>query len=103
MSTAKTFREDFDILINSDYVYFDNAATSQRPRQVLEAVDSFYKTKNANPLRGLYDWSMDATEAYENARKKVAEFIGAGRPEDGPWASYRHADRWKCPGRGVYV
>jgi cysteine desulfurase/selenocysteine lyase len=82
MSTAKTFREDFDILINSDYVYFDNAATSQRPRQVLEAVDSFYKTKNANPLRGLYDWSMDATEAYENARKKVAEFIGAGRPEE---------------------
>ncbi len=82
MSTAKTFREDFDILINSDYVYFDNAATSQRPRQVLEAVDSFYNTKNANPLRGLYDWSMDATEAYENARKKVAEFIGAGRPEE---------------------
>ena len=82
MNLAETFRKDFDILNGSDYVYFDNAATSQRPRQVLEAIENFYKTKNANPLRGLYDWSMDATEAYENARKKVAGFIGAGRPEE---------------------
>jgi cysteine desulfurase/selenocysteine lyase len=82
MSTAKTFRKDFDILNNGDYVYFDNAATSQRPRQVLEAIENFYKTKNANPLRGLYDWSVEATDAYENARKKVADFICAGRAEE---------------------
>ena len=82
MGNLQEFRKDFDILNSGDYVYFDNAATSQRPRQVLEAVENFYKTKNANPLRGLYDWSMDATEAYENARKVVADFIGAGRSEE---------------------
>ena len=82
MGNPQDFRKDFDILNSGDYVYFDNAATSQRPRQVLEAVENFYKTKNANPLRGLYDWSMEATEAYEDARKTVADFIGAGRSEE---------------------
>ena len=82
MGNLQEFRKDFDILNSGDYVYFDNAATSQRPRQVLEAVENFYKTKNANPLRGLYDWSMEATEAYENARKTVADFIGADRSEE---------------------
>ena len=53
MSTLGDFRKDFDILTNGDYVYFDNAATSQRPRQVLDAVSTFYKERNANPLRGL--------------------------------------------------
>ncbi len=76
MKNLEEFRNDFDILKSGEYVYFDNAATSQRPRQVLEAVSEFYKTTNANPLRGLYDWSMGATEMYENARKKVADFIG---------------------------
>ena len=77
MKNLEEFRNDFDILKSGEYVYFDNAATSQRPRQVLEAVEGFYKTTNANPLRGLYDWSMGATEMYENARKKVADFVGA--------------------------
>ena len=77
MKNLEEFRNDFDILKSGEYVYFDNAATSQRPRQVLEAVEGFYKATNANPLRGLYDWSMGATEMYENARKKVADFIGA--------------------------
>lgn len=76
MSTSADYRKDFDILKDGQYVYFDNAATSQRPRQVLDAVSNFYKTANANPLRGLYDWSMEATEAYENARKTVADFLG---------------------------
>lgn len=71
------YREDFEILRSGEYIYFDNAATSQRPDQVLRAVTDFYKTANANPLRGLYDWSMAATDAYENARKNVASFIGA--------------------------
>lgn len=82
MSNVADYRKDFDILNSGDYVYFDNAATSQRPNQVLDAVTSFYKTANANPLRGLYDWSMAATDAYENARKKVAGFIGADSTEE---------------------
>ena len=82
MRELADFRKDFDLLNSGDYVYFDNAATSQRPRQVLDAVTQFYKTANANPLRGLYDWSMAATEHYENARKKVADFIGAARAEE---------------------
>ncbi len=82
MASLGDFRKDFDIINSGDYVYFDNAATSQRPRQVLEAVSDFYKTANANPLRGLYDLSMAATEAYENARATVADFIGASRPEE---------------------
>lgn len=82
MSNLGDFRKDFDQLNSGDYVYFDNAATSQRPRQVLEAVSNFYKTANANPLRGLYDWSMAATDAYENSRAVVADFIGASRAEE---------------------
>jgi cysteine desulfurase/selenocysteine lyase len=82
MKNVTEYRKDFDILNSGDYVYFDNAATSQRPNQVLEAVSNFYKTVNANPLRGLYDWSMAATDAYENARKKVAGFIGADKSEE---------------------
>ncbi len=73
----KRIREDFPILKDPDYIYFDNAATSQRPAAVLKAVEDFYRTTNANPLRGLYEWSIGATEAYEGAREKVASFLGA--------------------------
>lgn len=76
MKTLAEYRKDFDILSAGDYIYFDNAATSQRPRQVLEAVTDFYKIANANPMRGLYDWSMEATRLYEEARSLVADFIG---------------------------
>lgn len=82
MSTLGDFRKDFDILTNGDYVYFDNAATSQRPRQVLDAVSTFYKERNANPLRGLYDWSMWATESYEDSRAVVADFLGGVSTEE---------------------
>ena len=58
-------------------VYLDNAATTQKPRQVNEAVTRFYEEANANPLRGVYDLSVKATEAYESAREKVANLIGA--------------------------
>ncbi len=74
---VKEIRNDFPILSDDKIIYFDNAATSQRPVQVLEAIDAFYRTKNANPLRGLYRWSVEATDAYEEARHTVAEFIGA--------------------------
>ncbi len=82
MSSIADFREDFDILRSGEYVYFDNAATSQRPRQVLDAVSNFYRTANANPLRGLYDWSMEATLEYEKARSAVADFIGGVSSEE---------------------
>ena len=70
-------RDDFPIIKNNNVVYFDNAATAQRPVQVLKAVEDFYITTNANPLRGLYAWSVGATDAYENARSRVAHFINA--------------------------
>ncbi|MBR1423288.1 MAG: SufS family cysteine desulfurase [Ruminococcus sp.] len=57
--------------------YLDNSATQQKPRQVLEAVEKYYREENANPLRGLYDLSVKATEAYEGARTAVKKFIGA--------------------------
>ena len=58
-------------------IYLDNAATAQRPVQVLEAVNDFYETKNANPLRGLYKLGVNATEAYESARETVRKFLNA--------------------------
>lgn len=74
---AEDFRQDFPIFQGNDYIYFDNAATSQRPQAVIDAVADFYQRSNANPLRGLYDWSVDATDRYEHARSTVARFIGA--------------------------
>ena len=73
------FQEDFPIFRDNDVIYFDNAATTQRPVQVMDAMRAFNDECNANPLRGLYDWSVRATEAYEDARHTVAEFIGAER------------------------
>ena len=71
------YRKDFPILQNRDTVYIDNAATSQRPQCVIDAENDFYLNHNANPLRGAYPLSVEATDIYENARKKVAKFIGA--------------------------
>ncbi len=71
------FIKDFPAFDDRRYIYFDNAATTQRPRCVTEAIEEFYRSKNANPLRGLYEWSIKATDAYENAREKAAKFIGA--------------------------
>jgi len=66
---------------NKKLVYLDNAATSQRPQSVLGAMDTFYKTTNANIHRGVYTLSEEATKAYEKAREKVAEFINADHSE----------------------
>jgi cysteine desulfurase/selenocysteine lyase len=74
---VQKLRNDFPILRDGKYVYFDNAATAQRPVQVEDAMRRFTETTNANPLRGLYEWSVGATEQYENARRTVAKFIGA--------------------------
>ncbi len=82
MARPEDFRADFPILNKGDYIYFDNAATSQRPSVVVDAIRDFYENANANPLRGLYDWSVEATDRYENARKTVADFIGASSTEE---------------------
>lgn len=76
------FKEDFEILNSKEIVYLDSGATTQKPRQVLEKIDEFYKTQNANPHRGAYSLSMEATESYENTRKKIAKFINARNAEE---------------------
>ena len=80
---VKKIREDFPLLLaNPDLTYLDSAATSQKPACVLRAEREFYECHNANPLRGLYELSENATECYEDARKTVQHFIGAARPEE---------------------
>ncbi len=61
----------------NDLIYLDNAATTQKPVSVIEAVESYYKVMNSNIHRGVHTLSAKATEAYENARSRVAEFINA--------------------------
>lgn len=75
--TNYEIRNDFPILRENKIAYLDSGATTQRPIQVLDKVDNFYKSENANPHRGAYKLSIQATEVYENARQKVADFINA--------------------------
>ena len=74
-------REDFPILREQanghPLIYFDSAATSQKPRPVIEALHRYYEHENANVHRGLHVLSSRATEAYEKARQRTAEYIGA--------------------------
>jgi len=79
-SCGKCFRDDFPILNNAEQpvVYLDNAATTQKPIEVVRAVNRYCMAQNANPLRGLYALSVTATEQYEAARHAVAKFIDAG-------------------------
>ena len=81
----KNYKDDFPIFSepkNAGLIYFDNAATAQKPRAVLEAVQKFYEADNANPLRGLYDLSVRATEAYQKSRATIAKFVGAAQAEE---------------------
>lgn len=80
--TDAQIRKEFPLLETDPSIYLDNGATSQKPRCVLEAVDRYYRTSNANPMRGLYPLSVAATECYENARKKVGEFIHANSHQE---------------------
>ncbi len=79
-------RGDFPILglrVNDrPLIYLDNAATSQKPRAVLRAVDDYYERQNGNIHRGVHHLSQTATEAYALARRKVARFIGAADPRE---------------------
>ena len=70
-------RSDFPIFNDRPLVYLDSAATTQKPKQVIDAVSDFYSNSNANVHRGIYELSMKATEAYHSARQKVANFINA--------------------------
>ena len=75
-------KKDFPIFQSGKFFYLDNAATTQKPYCVMEAMKQYYETENANPLRGLYELSLKATEAYERARVSVAHFLNAKCPEE---------------------
>lgn len=75
---ANPYKQDFPLLANHpDIAFLDSAATAQRPACVLDAQRSFYETMNANPLRGLYSLSVEATQAIAQVREQTAQFIGA--------------------------
>lgn len=80
-------KQDFPLLLKKDFsgrtlAYLDNAATTQKPQQVIDAVCEYYKTYNANTHRGAYSISVKATEVFEQVREKVARFIGADCAEE---------------------
>ena len=82
----RVIREDFPILRQQvrghDLIYFDSAASSQKPGPVIDALRNFYERDNANVHRGLHALSGRATEAYERARQRVADYIGAASPNE---------------------
>ena len=83
MSLSPTkIKKDFPIFSGSDLVYLDNAATTQKPQSVLDEVDSLYREANANVHRALYSLGSEATERFENSRKKVAKYIGANSEKE---------------------
>jgi len=79
-------REDFPILRERAHghplIYFDNAATSQKPRSVLDVLRRYYEHENANVHRGLHELSSRATEAYEKSRQRVANYLGAASADE---------------------
>jgi len=78
-------RDDFPVLSRrrggKPLIYFDNAATTLKPRQVIDAVKSYYETCSANVHRGVYELSQEATDLYESSREKIARFIGCKSSE----------------------
>ena len=75
-------RDDFPLLASNPVMhYLDSAATSQKPRVVLDAIRDFYETSNANPHRGAYALSVRATECYHDARLRIARFLGLRDPD----------------------
>ena len=76
------FKEDFPIFKNRDIAYLDSGATAQKPQIVIDAINNFYDKYNANPHRGAYTLSVEATAVYEDTRAKIAKFINAKHPEE---------------------
>ena len=90
MLDVRKIREDFPVLSKKVYdgkplVWLDSAATSQKPRQVIQALVDYYEGYNANVHRGVHALSMESTERYEDARAKVAAFINAAHAESLIW------------------
>ena len=82
MALPKHIREDFPLLKNNPtFAYLDNAATTQKPQVMVDALVDFYTKYYATPHRGLYASAEDATVRYEQARETIAEFIGADKQE----------------------
>ena len=79
---SRGIKKDFPILENKNIVYLDSSATTQKPIQVINAIEDYYKRYNANPHRGAYSLSIEATEEYENVRSKIAKFINARYSEE---------------------
>ena len=75
-------KKDFPIFANRDMTYLDSGATSQKPYYVIDKIDEFYKKYNANPHRGAYELSVEATQMYESTRDKIAKFINAKHSEE---------------------
>ena len=75
-------KNDFPLLKNRNITYLDSGATTQKPVQVIDAVKDFYENFNANPHRGAYSLSMEATEMYENTRGKIAKFINSRQAQE---------------------
>ena len=87
ISREERLREDQEILrqfpcLDGSFVYLDNSATTQKPQCALDAMMHYYAHENANPMRGLYALSLKATEAYEDARETVRDFIHAASAEE---------------------
>ena len=78
----KEIKNDFPILQNKNITYLDSGATTQKPTQVIKAIEKFYERYNANPHRGAYSLSVEATEVYENTRTKISKFINARNREE---------------------
>lgn len=76
------YRDDFPILKNRDIAYLDSGATTQKPQYVIDTIHNFYQENNANPHRGAYTLSIEATEIYENTREKMAKFINAREAQE---------------------
>ena len=74
---AYFLKKDFPLLMQNNISYLDSAATTQKPMQVINAINQYYKNANANPHRGAYKLSLESTKIYDEARKKVAKFINA--------------------------
>ncbi len=82
MRDNKIIREQFPILKTENLIYLDTAASSQKPKKVLDAIDTFYKTTYSNIHRGAHFLGDQATERYEQARKKIGDFIHASSPRE---------------------
>ena len=79
---TEQIKKDFPLLENESITYLDSGATTQKPIKVIKAVEEFYQKYNANPHRGAYSLSVEATEQYENTRTKIAKFINAKHREE---------------------